>query len=106
MGWLAEQGAWKVNKVLKKLYQGEVKVTQHFVIRLFERFDIVARRSILRELHFLIRSGKYPTLFESGKKDTRIEINNNTLCLSMSAGGRLVLKTIFPTGKGYCDGND
>jgi hypothetical protein len=100
MGWLAEQGTWKSQKVLKRLFKGKADVRQHFMIRLFQRFDIVERRSIIRELHYLLKSEMYSALFEPGEENIRVTINNDiTMCVKMSPGGRLVLKTIFPTGR-------
>ena len=100
MGWLAEQGTWKAQKVLKRLFKGKADVKQHFMIRLFQRFDIVERRKIINELYYLVKSGMYPALFDGSEESIRVMINNDiTMCVTMSAGGRLVLKTIFPTGR-------
>lgn len=86
-------------KVLKKLFKKNAKMTNHFAFRLFQRFDIEDRRSIIREVYALVKAGNYSTLFNSGEESIRMMISNDiAVCVKMS-GERLLLKTIFPVGR-------
>jgi hypothetical protein len=93
--WAKDNNVWKSGKVLKKLFKKTADVTHHFNLRLFQRFDVVERRNIVRELHFMLSTGMYPALFEQGQEHATVVLNNRyTLAVTMK-DNRLVLKTIY-----------
>jgi hypothetical protein len=99
--WAQENNVWKGGKALKRLFRKTAEVTHHFNLRLFQRFDVVERRNIVRELHFMLSTGMYPALFEPGQQHARVVLNNRyTLAVTMK-GERLVLKTIFDPDPEY-----
>lgn len=105
MSWFKEQGINKGRKALKRLFRNDLKVTNHFVVRLYQRFSVEERRSIVRELYEIVKSGMAYSLFVPGEIDAagfRVALvtvgNKHRMALAIQ-DNQLVIKTIYTPGR-------
>jgi len=101
MGWMAENGVSKKARVLRKLFKGKADISNHFTIRLCQRFDVAERRRIIRDIYTLIKSGTYDAVFSETEKGLKAVFENVTLCAAMNSD-TLMLTTVYPTRRATC----
>ena len=95
MSWHVESGMRTGHNVLQKLFKGRAKITNHFVLRMYQRFTMEQRRVIIRELYELANSGMQQYLLAPGETDNRVIVSNNYVMAVAWQNDKLLLKTIF-----------
>ena len=93
---MAENQIGKKQRVLNKLFKRNtgVDISNHFTIRLCQRFDVVQRRHIIRDIYVLLKSGA--ALVGETEKRIKVVLNDATLCVAMNSD-TLMLTTVYPT---------
>ena len=93
--WTSENHIWATKRYISDKFKTQAKFTQHFFIRLFQRYDSEERRDILVEISYLLKSGMYPKMFSKGQKEIVAAINNTSSIACTYEKGRIVIKTIY-----------
>jgi hypothetical protein len=86
-------------KFARKMFKNKAVITNHFMQRMFQRFDGDTRRRIFAELYDLCKFGMYPALFEAGQTTALVTIHNNISLAVIMKGDKLVLKTVYRANK-------
>lgn len=95
MGWCADNHIPAVNDYARKVYGKDV-FSNHFIMRVYQRFTPEERLCIFAELRDLIKGGMYQHLFPTGKSEVNVILQNKIkVCLSIRSSGKMVVKTAF-----------
>jgi hypothetical protein len=90
---------WQLAKPFKQHVSGKAKISSHFTVRLYQRFDLVARLKALIELERFVTSEAWKIGMDVGYT-ARIHLTGITIVAQRTSdrlnGERLKLVTIWP----------
>jgi isocitrate dehydrogenase kinase/phosphatase len=82
-------------RIIRKYFKPQATFTNHFMQRLYQRFERPERSEILAELKELLQSGMHKALLATDEDEALVTINNRLRLAVTTQGKRLVLKTIY-----------
>jgi len=95
MGWCEDMHLSAMNKYVRKTY-GKKVFTDHFLFRVFQRFEPEDRLAIFAELRDLVKGGMYKHLFPKGKTAVDVIVQDKIkVGLMLQPNGKLTIKTAF-----------
>jgi hypothetical protein len=95
MGWIKESGMSETRKAAAKWLGINVKISNHFMIRLHQRYTPQERAKVFGELYSLVKSDMYHNLFETEAVTLNVPLSGKHAVVLALKNKKLQLITIW-----------
>ena len=93
--WPEHHLVFPTTKYAQQVLRKSIVLSNHFNIRLFQRFDAEQRKAIFVELAALARTGMHQYLIPAGEDEAEVKICNTITMPIARKGTKIVLKTLY-----------